>query len=197
MLFPRPSVSEGDAPAGVAGFTLVELMVVVALIGLVAQLVVANLGTLIPSTTLTSQANQLVANLDFLRAEARLQGKVIHVELDLTNHRWQIVLPPEETQVRRVDNEPKTFSLGWTALEDRAQFSGYLTAGGLMVSRGIVQIRIDENGFMPDFAIFLTLENNKEMVWTIRVRGMTGTAEVLTSEDGRIQPWPQVGEGAF
>ena len=54
------------------GFTLIELLVVVALIALVAQLVVSNLGHMIPSTALTSQSNRFVAQLDFIRADAEV-----------------------------------------------------------------------------------------------------------------------------
>jgi type II secretion system protein H len=181
------------------GFTLIELLVVVALIALVAQLVVSNLGHMIPSTALTSQSNRFVAQLDFIRAEARLQGKVLQVELDLVNHRWRVLFPPEQTQVHRTYEEVEMTPMGWTPLEDRVAFGGYMTAGGTLIDRGTVKIRIDENGFMPDFALFFTLhgEDQKHMVWTVRMRGLTGTAEVLTSEDGARQPFPKVGEGAF
>ena len=56
-----------------SGFTLLEIMAVIAILGLVSQLVVMNLGKLVPSTVLDSEASQLMGQVEYLRSEAQLQ----------------------------------------------------------------------------------------------------------------------------
>ncbi len=183
-------------PRGQRGFTLIELMVVVAIGALLVQLVAANLGAMIPSRAMDSAAHQLVARLDFVRSEARLQGKTIKVELDLGNHRYRTILPAEDRLVS-TDPVPEPLQLEWHTLDDEVQFAGYAVAGGATLRSGAVEVPFDENGFTADQTIYLVHVVDKEMVWSIRVRGLTGSADVLTSFEGQLHPLESVEEGRF
>ena len=186
----------GTTAGARCGFTLIELMVVVAIAALLVQLTTSNLGALIPSRAMDSAANQLVARLDFVRSEARLQGKQIKVELDLTHHRYRTILPPEDRLVS-TDAPPEALQLDWHELGDEVHFAGYITAAGEALHSGSVEIPFDENGFTADQTICLVHAADKEMVWSIRILGLTGVADVIQSRDGAVHPLEKVEEGRF
>ena len=66
-----------------SGFTLIELMIVVAIMALVVKIVMVNIGALIPSSALDSVAAKIQSELDFIRSEAKIQGKQYKLQFDL------------------------------------------------------------------------------------------------------------------
>ncbi|MEB1220701.1 Tfp pilus assembly protein FimT/FimU [Xanthomonas campestris pv. campestris] len=61
------------------GFTLIELMVTVAVLAIVLAVAVPAFGTLIRSSRLTSNANEVVAALQLARSEAVRQNSLVAV----------------------------------------------------------------------------------------------------------------------
>ena len=52
-------------------------------------------------------------------------------------------------------------------------------------------------GFTADQAIFLVHVEDKQMVWTIQIRGLTGQSEILRSFDGTYHTLARLEEGHF
>lgn len=182
-----------------AGFTLLELMVVVAILALAVQIVVVNLGAMIPRTVLDSECNRFVSKLDFLRSEARLQGKRYRIELDLDRSLWRYVLPAEERLTsEQTLEDTMPYALDWNTMEEGVKIQGIVQAGGIVVQRqGIAAIEFDENGFSADWNVFFTLDQDEEMVWTVQLFGLTGSSQLLTSFDGVEQRAEPTGEFGF
>lgn len=183
---------------GSAGFTLVELMVVIAIIALMVQLVASNFDVVVPEAKLDAESKRLVSQLDFVRSEAQLQAKTLRVELDLSNHRYRIVLPPEE-RLLSTDPERERIPMDWYVLDEAVRFTGYQVAGGKTLRSGTVEIVYDANGFTADQAIFMRLdwEGRKNNVWSIRIRGLTGRSEIVKDYDGNEHPLESVNEFGF
>jgi prepilin-type N-terminal cleavage/methylation domain-containing protein len=87
--------NQASGPATPAGFTLIELMVVVTILAILVRVVVLNAGAMIPGMQIEGDAKKLAAMLKFVRTEAMLQGKAYRLELDLNQSRYRMVLPPE------------------------------------------------------------------------------------------------------
>jgi len=163
---------------------------------LLFQIVTANLGAMIPYRAMDSAANQLVAQVDFLRSEARLQGKVYKLEIDLDSNRYRLLLPPEDLMVAP-DASAEAFDLGWAALEDHVEVSGCVVAGGDTFRNGRYQIVFDESGFTADQTVFLRHDSVEDMVWSLQIRGLTGQSTIVRSMDGVPQPLEYVEESQF
>jgi type II secretion system protein H len=192
-----------------AGFTLLELMVVIAIAALAIQIVVVNLGSMIPRTILDGECNQFLSKLDFLRSEARLQGQRYRMELDLNRHLWRYVLPAEERlTTEQTLEETMPEALSWNTMEEGVQFMGIVQSGIIQTganleqhhgvqSNGIAAIEFDENGFTADWNVFFTLAHDQELVWTVQLFGLTGRSRLLTSFDGQPQPARSAEEFGF
>jgi len=188
-------VSRGPAQSG---FTIIELMVVVAILALVLQMVMLNMGAMVPKTKLDAESKKLVANIDFLRSEARVQGKRYLMQLDLGKARWRMVLPAEERLVsEQTLEETQPRALDWTALEEGVVFGGAGAVARGIARSGIYEIVFDESGNTADQMVFLKLEDDEEMVWTVQVRGLTGQTEILPDTNGQEQELETVNEMGF
>lgn len=195
----RTDGNPGQGGPAQAGFTLIELMVVILIFGLVARMVWANFGAWVPESSMDSQVNQFRSWVDYLRSEAKIQGKPYTIELDLENHRTRLLLPEEDKLVVTEDDTiAATIPLDWTDLEKWVKFDGHAIAGGEVIRRGTVKITFDENGFSADQAVFFTFdEEDSDLVWSLHIHGLSGTTKVHRNRDGNRVPMETKTEGHF
>jgi type II secretion system protein H len=180
------------------GFTLIELMVVVALAGLLLQFVMVNIAGTVPKARLDAESKRLLSNLDFLRSEARIQGKRYVLQIDLDHPRWRMVIPAEDrlTSEQTIE-ETMPRALQWSPLDEGVKFSGAGNPIEGLTRSHIYDIVFDENGQTADVSVFLKSTDDPKLVWTVQLRGLTGHGEVLTNENGVEQRLDEVTEGAF
>ena len=62
-------------PAQPAGFTLMEVLVTLTVIALTFAIVVPNLSSYVPEARLEGSGKRILRELDWVRSEARIQGK--------------------------------------------------------------------------------------------------------------------------
>lgn len=192
---PARAASEGAGRA--AGFTIIELMVVLMIVALAFAIVVPNLGALVPAARLRGSGSQILRELDWVRSEARIQGKRMVMEFDLEHARWRIVYPPEQRLTRdqdfsAIEERPDT----WEKLEDDVRFAS-AGNGRATAARGLYRLVFDEYGFTGDQVIALRLVSDPEQTWAMAIHGLTGKVTVHESEDGAIPTLPVLNEGAF
>lgn len=194
----RGSTTQAERNSNERGFTLIEIMVVVAIIALSARLVVANIGALVPSTTLDSEAKKIMGKIEFLRSEARLQAKVFTIEFDLDRSRWRVILPAEENYVS-TEALREAVPLDWRYLDESVRLGGFHRIGGHTARSGVSRLVISENGYTTDSMIYLRMasESLEYNVWTIQVFGLEHSTKLLTNVEGQEPTLQIVEEAAF
>ena len=183
---------------GTAGFTLIEIMVVVMILGLLYAIVVPNLGAFLPKTRLDKEARVLASNIDMMRSEARIQSKRLTLQLDLKKARWRRVQPPE--QQLTTDQDAWTLEEHfdeWTDLEHDVVYAGAGDTNEGLLHNGFYGIVFDENGFTADQVVMFKLESDPSMLWSVQIHGLTGQCEIVPDFDGHEHPLEETGEGAF
>jgi type II secretion system protein H len=183
---------------GQHGFTIVEVMVVLLILGLITALVLPNLGAFVPKARLDAAAKILAANIDNLRSEARIQGKQCSLELDLDKGTWRFVFPPEDRLTTDQDVqslEPRADE--WQLLQEDVQIIAAGNQNEGLAKNGTFAIVFDHNGNTADQSVVLRLASDPNMVWTVNIRGLTGQCDILESFDGKQQLPEETGEGSF
>jgi len=185
-------------PVPAAGFTLLELLVVITMIALATAIVAPNLGAFVPQMRLEGSGKELVRTLDWVRSEARIRAVRMSIELDLDHARWRTVQPPEMRLT--LDQEPETleeWSFNWKELSDGVVFAGAGDSKNGIARKNIYRIVFDEHGFTSDQIVMLKLTEDTRLLWSMELRGLSGSVEMNLSEDGREPQLELVGEGAF
>src|SRR5262245_62792751 len=99
-------------------------MVVVLIIGLIVAMIAPNLRAFVPAARIEAGAKVIVANVDHMRSEARIQGKRLQLEFDLDHAMWRRVFPPEERLTTDQDVDPLEPKYeDWNALEEDVQIA--------------------------------------------------------------------------
>jgi general secretion pathway protein H len=78
------------------GVTLLELLVVLAIMALIAGMVLPTFGDGVPTSTLKSSARQLASGLRLARTEAVAQKREAFLWLDLRGRRFKVDRDPKE-----------------------------------------------------------------------------------------------------
>jgi type II secretion system protein H len=171
--------NQASGPATPAGFTLIELMVVVTILAILVRVVVLNAGAMIPGMQIEGDAKKLAAMLKFVRTEAMLQGKAYRLELDLNQSRYRMVLPPEDTLVTRRDESLEAQTLMWHDLDKNVQLVGVSIASAPAIRGDSLYITFDATGQSADFAVFLKHRHDEDSFFSIHVAGLSGAMRLL------------------
>ncbi len=166
------------------GFTLLELMVVVAIMALATRLVFLNAGAFIPSWQLNAQARKLASRISFLASEARIQGRTMGLEFDLDSQSVRTNLPPDYSLALVDETSPPQLSTDWRRL-DRPLVVASIEIGtkGNLFRSGSVVLPFSPLGTTVDAAILLKNPNYEKMEITLLVHGLTGEVEILPGEN--------------
>lgn len=180
------------------GFTLMELLVTLTLIALLFAIVVPNLGAFLPEARLEGSGKQILRTVDWVRSEARIQGKRMAIEFDLDRAMWRVVHPPEQQLTRDQDAWTlEEWTDQWVSLEEDVVFAGAGDAKNGLAHSGRYRLVFDEYGFSGDQMLVLKLKSDPTLVWSMMLQGLSGRVTVEQSEKGDVPTMTAPNEGAF
>jgi prepilin-type N-terminal cleavage/methylation domain-containing protein len=176
-----------------AGFTLIEIMVVLLILSSLIGLAATNMQRMMPSSATESGARQLLGLLDLARTQAISRGYAYEVQIDLEEQRYRILTPFDRGGNPSADPEDRT-GLQWNRLPEGVLLEAVLDEAGLRQERGLARVTFRPSGESHDFWAYLTHEAGEDAYRvTVRVLGLTGLASLMAGE----QSPPEVREADF
>jgi prepilin-type N-terminal cleavage/methylation domain-containing protein len=171
-----------------AGFTLVELIVVVMIIGLIATVTVTRLDFLVPKYRLRGAAREVGSVLGLGKAHAAANGKDVYFEVDLSKGRFWLLAPFPKLEAGDegrfvVEARP----LEYQPIFDRTLPEGTQITDVILGSRngttsGFARVRLSALGASSHVILNLRNEDGKEIA--VKMNGFTG---LISYVEGRLE----------
>lgn len=168
-----------------SGFTLLEMMIVIVILGLAMGMIFGGAQNLLPESRLRSAAEEIATRINDVREEAIVRGWTVTVEYDIdrrTYFAWAIA-PPGLIDEKLIEEDGRFyFDLGGvqarTELPFNVRFLDLTLGEENPVRSGIVQVTFDAFGLATGHTIHL--ENTEtEQRMTIEVDPLTGLCRVI------------------
>ncbi len=112
-----------------AGFSMIELLVVLAIIATASALVIPMFGNGVSTTELRSAARQLASGLRLARSEALTQRRETFLTLDVAGRRFKVDQDPKEYPLPR-DIELKLFTAQKDLVDEKVGSIRFFPDGG-------------------------------------------------------------------
>ena len=168
-----------------AGFSMVEMLAVVVILGLIATIVTVNWRAILPKTELHSAVRTLGAILQSTRSEAIARNALYKVEYDLDKHRYRVNTPFRQGGGLAA-NEEERMTLEWNPLPESVRFSR-IQIDGIDYTRGLVFVRFDPLGAASGHVITL-VQKPYDSTYTIEVQALTGMIDYHEGQFLRQEP---------
>ena len=167
-----------------SAYTLIELVVVVAIIGLVLTITTIHVDDFVASSRLGSVARQIASTLALARNEAAAQGKAFGVLYDMDAQAFALVFPDEDGALPVDENDVREHAGGLHFLPKDVRMID-VAYGTQAATDGFVLARVSPMGVVSDHTIHL--EQGKRQI-TLRVNQITGIVSVLEGYVEHIPP---------
>ena len=154
-----------------AGFSMVEMLAVIVILGLIATLVTINWRSILPRTELHSAVRTLASTIQGAHSEAIARNAIFKIEYDLDKHRYR-VNTPFRLGGGMAANEDERLAQNWVDLPESVRFSR-VQIDGTDYQRGMVFVRFDPLGAASGHIITL-IQKPYDTFYTIEVQALTG-----------------------
>lgn len=157
-----------------AGFSLVELVVVVMIVGLMIGTVSVSWEVIVPRSRLNTSVRELAAHLQSTRSEAVSRNLEFWVEYDLDEEAYRVITPFRlgGGRLELGASEDDRLRFMWHPLRDGVEFD-HVTVGGDVYSEGSVVVRFDPLGASSDHRVVLS-QPTYQNFYTLEVLALTG-----------------------
>jgi len=170
------------------GFTLVELIAVIVIVGLIAMVTVTRLDFLVPKYRLRGAAREVGSVLGIGKAHAASSGRDVYFEVDLAQGRFWLlaVFPKEDPASENLPVEARP--LEYQAVFDRTLPDGVIFTDVSLGEKdtrnsGIARARLSSLGSSSH--IILNMKNDEGKEISVKMNGFTG---LISYADGRQEP---------
>jgi len=169
------------------GFTLVELIAVIVIVGLIAMVTVTRLDFLVPKYRLRGAAREVGSVLGLGKAHAASNGKDVYFEVDLARGAYWLLaafpkstpgdqLPSTDVAARPLEYQP----IFAQTLPEGIQFTDVVLGDKDKTNEGRSRARLSALGSSTH--IILNMRNDDGREISVRMNGFTG---VISYADGR------------
>lgn len=169
------------------GFTLVELIAVIVIVGLISMVTVTRLDFLVPKYRLRGAAREVGSTLGLGKAHAASNGKDVYFEVDLARGAYWLLAafpkstPGDSANPTDVRARPLEYQPIFTQnLPDGIQFTDVVLGDKDKTNDGRSRARLSALGSSSHIILNMRNDDGKEI--SVRMNGFTG---VISYADGR------------
>jgi prepilin-type N-terminal cleavage/methylation domain-containing protein len=166
---------------GSAGFTLVELVVVLVIVGVMLAFVVPSLDRLSPKYTLRAAVRDVGSIIDLARGTSVTKNRRTAIQYYIANNAYRMFGPPDQEQ--QEGQGPGPWHL-WPAGSLRTLPKGVhfraVQPIGEAVNRTELAVRFDPLSTEGSHIVYL--ENDEGKLWSIKYNALLGVADCVEGE---------------
>lgn len=157
-----------------SGFTLIELIAVVAIMGMLVALAALRLEYLIPKYRLRGAAREVATVLKLAKSRAAADGKDVFVQVDLPEGKYWILaeFPVLDDDGRPKEGEFELQRVFQRGLPDGVQFVDLVMGKDRKIDAGRAIVRMSPFGSSPH--VIVNLRGDGEVPFALRLNGLTG-----------------------
>ena len=161
------------------GFTLIELIVVITIIGILSAVVVPRIGNISPKYRLRSAARVIGSQIGWVRSSAGGTGEEYVLRYDLERQEYWVILPPgpDEDPLLDVD-ERDTLTKNFIA--EGITIEEIRFPDGSDESSGIVDVFFDRYG--NEGSHIVILKNDEETYLSVKFSALIGAIDFFPEE---------------
>ncbi|MCZ6793981.1 MAG: prepilin-type N-terminal cleavage/methylation domain-containing protein [Planctomycetota bacterium] len=166
-----------------AGFTLIELMVVMLLLGVAFTYGIINIDLLVPSASLDKAARDIGGMLRRLRSLAVFHGRSYKLEYDLDEHRYRVFRPTSKTE--QEEGMPEIVETDWFTLPDEISFENLQFSDKDEISGGTMEIEFTAKGAVVGHLVHLIsskITHEERKRFTVELNPITGLVSYTRGE---------------
>ncbi len=175
-----------DLRTSTTGFTIIELIVVIALLGIIATVVVPNLDSLSPRYKLRSAARTVGQTVAWARSLGGGVGREYVLRYRLEDNTVEILLPPGPDEDPDLDFDQRE-SLGAEFLPDGVEISRIIHPDGNRDEYGTVDLILDKYGSSGSHIAILT--NEEEQSIGVYFQAILGTTDYIPGNEAEFPQW--------
>lgn len=165
------------------GFTLLELLVTIAVMGLLFGLVFLRLDHMVPSERIKGSAREVASELDVARNHAIVSGIQIKFQYDLDEDRYRWFYPYVfEDDGKTIKGVGETDIVDWKYLNENVSFRDVVWNQNEVFTTGLVSVTFEPRGIATDHVVHIEIPDKPEVVMSISVNPLLGFIDVLDGE---------------
>ena len=172
-------------PKGGRGFTLVEVMVVVVIVGLMAGLAATRMDFLVPKYRLRGAAREVAGLFKQARSRAAGSGHDVYVEIDLPRGTYWLLIAFPKPVAGAEAADPKALEyqpISQQVLPDGVKFVDVIQGSQDKIDAGRARMRVTPFGSSSH--LIVNLKNAEDREISVKMNGFTGS---VTFHEGRLE----------
>lgn len=153
------------------GLTLIELLIVIAILSLTMGVVTVRLDSVTSSSRLKASARRIGSSIEYLQNQGIVNGRYYFMQFDLDRNRVRFIITPEYTR-EGMDVEGLTRDLPWKTLERGVIIEDITFDDGVVKEEDLILVPFGPTGMTWGFLVHLINEDGRRC--TVEANSVTG-----------------------